>query len=160
MNTSETTGTNTQNVTTSNVTTTNVSKNNNAPKNNAPKNNNAPTNNAPTNNALPSDKTVESLQREIDERTSSLQEKINSGDCDAINKELKQVVKIGNSIMTLINAGRSKESDFTDTKGKLQVATENIKVKCPPKNNQTGGKHKRKTRKTRKQNHKRKSRRV
>jgi methylthioribose-1-phosphate isomerase len=164
MSNSEVTGTNTSNAGTSNSTTpvsnsAPVAPNTNAPKNNVPKNN-APKNNALKNNSANSntnasatDKTVESLQDELDKGTAALQEKISSGDCDAIHQELKKIIKTGNSIMTLINAGRSKESDFGDAKGKLQVATENIKVKCPPKTkNQTGGK-----RKTRKQ--KRKSRR-
>lgn len=145
MSNSEIPGTKTPNVSTSNSTTP-VAPNTNVPKNNsANKNTNT--------NASASDKTVESLQRELEEGTTTLQEKISSGDCDAIHQELKKIIKTGNAIMKLMNAGRSKESDFADTKGKLQVATENIKVKCPPKtNNQTGGK-----RKTRKQ--KRKSRR-
>lgn len=129
---------------------TNNAKTNNA-SNNA-KTNNAKTNNVKTNASAPSEET-EAVQTQLQQNTNSLQQAIDGGDCKVIQEEVKKVVKSGNSVMSMINAGKAKEEDFSDTKSRIQTAITNIKAKCPP--TQAGGK-----RKTRKQKRKaRKSRR-
>jgi hypothetical protein len=154
------------NVKTNNVKTNNVKTNNT--KTNNTKTNNTKTNNTKTNttkmNNASSSQEVEALQTQLQQNTGSLQQAIQGGDCKVINEEVKKVVKSGNSVMSMINAGKAKEEDFSDLKSQLQTATANIKSKCPPTtstntnaSNQTGGKR----RKTRKQKRKaRKSRRM
>ena len=112
--------------------------------------NNTKTNNAKMNNAKAGEE-VQAVQTQLQQNASSLQKAIDGGDCKVINDEVQKVIKSGNSIMSMINAGKAKEEDFSNLKGQLQTATTNIKAKCPP--TQAGGK-----RKTRKQKHKHKAR--
>jgi len=96
---------------------------------------NGTTSNGSTN--IKTDQTLDSLKEKLQQTTSLLQQKIEEGDCKAIKDQIKEVVKNGNSIMTMINAGRAKESDFSNAKSQLATAVENVKVKCKNSNAKT-----------------------